>query len=102
LNVAISFYRKNVGKQAHSFALPEQVAQTQDAESIEKMQQLQLLEQFIQELKELDKALMLLYLEDKPHTEMAEILGITTTNVATKIGRIKEKLKQRFSTLNNA
>jgi len=48
-------------------------------------------------LKELDKALMLLYLEEKSHKEMAEIIGITETNVATKIGRIKNILKQRFS-----
>jgi len=58
------------------------------------------LQQFINELKPLDKALMLLYLEEKSHKEMAEIIGITSTNVATKIGRIKEQLKQKFSTKN--
>lgn len=55
------------------------------------------LQQFISELKELDRALMLLYLEEKSHKEMAEIIGISTTNVATKIGRIKEQLKQQFN-----
>lgn len=97
LNVAISFYRKNVGRQAKTFALPEQMPQMPEAET-EKAQQLQMLEMFIQELKELDKALMLLYLEDKSHAEIADILGISVSNVGTKIGRIKEKLKQRFST----
>jgi RNA polymerase sigma factor (sigma-70 family) len=58
------------------------------------------LQKFINELKPLDKALMLLYLEEKSHKEMAEIIGITSTNVATKIGRIKEQLKQKFSTQN--
>ena len=47
--------------------------------------------------KELNKALMLLYLEEKSHKEISEILGITETNVATKIGRIKKLLKQKFS-----
>jgi RNA polymerase sigma factor (sigma-70 family) len=59
-----------------------------------------LLEQFIHELKELDKALILLYLDDKSHSEIAEILGITVGNVGTKVGRIKEQLKKRFSQLN--
>jgi len=56
-----------------------------------------ILQQFIAELKELDKAIMLLYLEEKSHKEIAEIIGISETNVATKIGRIKILLKQKFS-----
>ena len=56
------------------------------------------LQQFINELNPLDRALMILYLEEKPHKEIAEIMGITATNVATKVGRIKELLKQKFST----
>lgn len=54
------------------------------------------LQQFINELKELNKALMILYLDEKGYKEIGEILGITETNVATKINRIKEKLKQHF------
>ena len=55
-----------------------------------------LLLQFINELKELDRALMILYLENKSYDEISAILGITETNVGTKINRIKEKLKQKF------
>lgn len=54
------------------------------------------LQQFYQRLKELDKALMILYLEEKAYSEIAEILGITETNIATRISRIKDKLKQKF------
>jgi RNA polymerase sigma-70 factor (ECF subfamily) len=43
---------------------------------------------------------MLLYLDDKSQKEMAEVLGISETNVATKISRIKEKLKKKFSLVN--
>lgn len=96
LNVAISFYRKNLGRQGKTFALPEQTPYIHDTEP-EKVEQLQMLEAFIQGLKELDKALMLLYLEDKSHAEIADILGISVSNVGTKISRIKEKLKQHFS-----
>ncbi|HVU96277.1 MAG TPA: sigma-70 family RNA polymerase sigma factor [Puia sp.] len=53
-----------------------------------------LLQKHVAALKELEKALMLLYFEEKSYREIAEIMGITETNVATKVSRIKEKLKQ--------
>jgi RNA polymerase sigma-70 factor (ECF subfamily) len=37
--------------------------------------------------------LLLLYLEERPNAEIAEILGITATNVTTKINRLKERLR---------
>ena len=67
--------------------------------SIEKEQNLTLLQNFIDELPELEKALMLLYLDEKPQKEIAEILGLSETNISTKITRIKNKLKQKFSTI---
>jgi len=70
-----------------------------DSSELEKNKNL--LQLFINELKELEKALMILYLEEKSYSEISEILGITETNVATRIHRIKDKLKQRFSTINN-
>jgi DNA-directed RNA polymerase specialized sigma subunit, sigma24 homolog len=36
-------------------------------------------------------------LEKKNHKEIAEILGISESNVGTKINRMKEKLRTRFS-----
>jgi RNA polymerase sigma factor (sigma-70 family) len=57
------------------------------------------LQQFIQELKELDRAILLLYLEEKSQKEMAEIMGITQTTISTRIGRIKATLKQKFDQL---
>lgn len=60
-----------------------------------------LLQEVIAQLGDLDKALMLLYLEEKSYKEIAEIIGITETNVATKISRIKIVLKQKLaSTIN--
>ena len=55
-----------------------------------------LLEKFIAELNEMDKALIMLYLEDKSYLDISEIMGISVSNVGTKMGRIKEKLKKRF------
>lgn len=99
LNVAISFYRKNTARTNKYTVLNEQSAQIPTEDKTEIEQQLNILELFISELKEIDKALMILYLEDKSHVEIAEILGISVSNVGTKIGRIKDKLKTRFSQL---
>ncbi len=44
-------------------------------------------------LKESDRAIILLYLEDKSYKDMAEILGITVTNVGAKVNRVKNQLK---------
>lgn len=99
LNVAISFYRKNSSRASKYTVLKEQTAEIESEDNSENERQLYLLEQFISELKEIDKALMLLYLEDKSHIEIAEILGMSVTNVGTKIGRIKDKLKTRFTQL---
>ena len=55
-----------------------------------------LLQQFISELKELDKALMLLYLDEKNYKEISEILGISESNVGTKISRLKGLLNDKF------
>ncbi len=99
LNVAISFYRKSSSRKKKHTILNEQMAEIPAEEISENEQHLNLLGQFISELKEIDKALMILYLEDKSHAEIAEILGISVSNVGTKIGRIKDKLKSRFSQL---
>ncbi len=48
----------------------------------------------IAQLGPFDRALVLLYLEDRPLAEIADVLGISETNVATKIGRIKQRLRQ--------
>lgn len=50
----------------------------------------------INHLGDMEKALILLYLEEKSHQEIADITGLSVTNVGTKLGRIKDKL-QRMS-----
>jgi RNA polymerase sigma factor (sigma-70 family) len=98
LNVAISYYRKEKRRKEISNPYSEGLFKLADfQESTELEGHTLFLQQFIADLKELDKALMLLYLEEKSHKEISEIIGITETNVATKIGRIKIILKQKFS-----
>lgn len=102
LNVAISFYRKETRRKEIANPLNDSVLNYADASlPTEKEKDLTILQQFIAELKELDKAVMLLYLEEKSYKEIAEMIGITETYVATKIGRIKNVLKQKFATIKN-
>lgn len=102
LNVAISFYRKANRRKEISNPITESILNfSETSPPNEKEEDISILEQFISELKELDKGLMLLYLEEKSYKEIAEIIGITETNVATKIGRIKTNLKQQFSHIKN-
>ncbi len=102
LNVAISFYRKENSRKRISNSLTTAVFDFTETEiSDEKGTNLDILNQIISKLNDLDKALILLYLEEKNYNEISEIIGITETNVATKIGRIKSKLKAEFTQLKN-
>ena|SRR5580658_1124703 len=105
LNVAISFYRKASRggvKVALAADLHVAVPDPGHDSGDELEERIDALQQFITSLGELDKALMILYLEERPYREIAEILGITETNVATKLSRIKGRLKQQLLTLNNS
>lgn len=69
--------------------------QLQDVQySTEKEEQLQQLYAAIDRLTEVEKALTMLYLEDKSYQEMEEILGIPQNNLRVKMNRIKEKLRK--------
>jgi len=51
----------------------------------------------IDRLDPLNRALMLLYLDERSHREIAEILGISESNVATKIGRLKQRIRNELT-----
>jgi RNA polymerase sigma factor (sigma-70 family) len=101
LNVAISYYRKRK-KSGATIALDDHLVDIADTDPqpAETAQRVALLQQFISELKELDRAVMILYLEEKSYKEIADIIGISETNIATKISRIKNRLKERFTPYN--
>jgi RNA polymerase sigma-70 factor (ECF subfamily) len=92
LNTCVSYYRKSVRR-------PTSVKITQDIKVFEQENEaITELYACISQLGKLERALIFLYLEDRPYKEISEIVGITTTNVSTKINRIKEKLKQIYKT----
>lgn len=95
LNVAISFYRAGKRRKAdHSLSTFHLEIEDVSSDMSQEKERLAWLQACVQGLKEFDRALILLYFEEKSYREIAEILGLTETNVATKISRIKDKLKQ--------
>jgi len=71
---------------------PEHISNDNAAAAAEE--QLQQLYTAIEQLNEIEKAIVMLYMEDRSYTEMEDILGISQGNLRVKMNRIKEKLRQ--------
>ncbi len=99
LNVAISHYRRDVKRQKTNEPFDETIFQIAAEEDCVEGQidKTRLMYKFINKLDELNKAIIFLYLEDKSYKEISEIMGLTETNVGTKINRIKGILKENVS-----
>ncbi|HET9277696.1 MAG TPA: RNA polymerase sigma factor [Flavitalea sp.] len=99
LNTAISDLRR----QKKNITLIEPANLPGDIEDIQyykqKEEQLQQLHSAIEQLTEIEKAITMLYLEDKSYEEMEEILGISQNNLRVKMNRIKEKLRKLTKSL---
>ena len=99
LNVAISHVREQTVRGRHdAVPLDEGMHDLADGDGVdhERDQHIRLLQGFIQRQPPLARALLLLYLEDRPQREIAEILGITESNVSTKIGRLKQRIRDEL------
>lgn len=98
LNTAIFYFRTGCKNDNKRDTIDASVLSLTDFdENSEHVENIQMLYQFIERLNEMDKALILLYLDDNKYKDIAEILGISETNVATKICRIKKSIKEQFS-----
>lgn len=94
LNTAISDLRKqkNYIKTVEPERLPTEIQDIQyNKDREEKLQQLY---KAINHLTEIERAIVMLYLEDKSYEEMEDILGINQNNLRVKMNRIKEKLRK--------
>ena len=93
LNTAISLYRKSTRQpKTQDFNDVVYKIQTIDYDDTEEVQ-LKALYKAIHRLNDIDKALIFLYLEDKPYKEISAALGISNVNARVKMNRAKEKLK---------
>ena len=95
LNVAISQLRYRQPRAGRFEPLEQHHLDTigGDASMAETDERREALYASIAQLEPLNRALILLYLEDRRYAEIAAILGISETNVATKISRIKQTLR---------
>jgi len=92
MNTCITFLRRS-NTRPQTIPLTLAVA-SQLAEEESRAGQLKELYRLINQLGKLERALILLWLEERSYQEMADILGISKANVAVKLNRTKEKLKQ--------
>jgi RNA polymerase sigma-70 factor (ECF subfamily) len=95
LNVAISFVRKEVQRR-DTVQLDEAIHDGAGADDPETTARAMRLLEYINRQRPLDRALLLLYLEEKSQREIGEILGMTETNVSTKISRLKQRIRNEM------
>ena len=92
LNTCITGARKDIRRPKSSVPVAQLAESLPAPESMEE--NIREMYRLIAHLKTLEKAIVLLYLEEKSYQEIADITGLTISNVATKLKRSKEKLKQ--------
>ena len=93
INTAISLYRKSK-RQVRTSEIFDNLKELEyKAYDDTKDKQVEMLYKAINTLNDIDKALVLMYLDDKPYMEISDILGISEVNARVKMNRAKTKLK---------
>jgi RNA polymerase sigma-70 factor (ECF subfamily) len=100
INTSISRLKKE-SRIEYRENLPESLDKIDIIEELVLNEASQLLLKAIYNLNKIDKPIMLLYLEEKSYEEIAEIIGISKSNVGVRINRAKELLKQNLNHLKN-
>lgn len=88
LNTCITFFRRSKRSISYTDLVIDVSDIPDEDDNIKELYRL------INKLGKIEKALVLLYLDEKPYKEIADITGLTVTNVATRLNRIKDKLKK--------
>jgi RNA polymerase sigma-70 factor (ECF subfamily) len=96
LHTAMNWKRKDKPRRTRQEPLLDvQTVVTEGADSVEQAQQRETVEQLykaIHQLPKTDAAIVLLYLDELSYQEMADVLGISETNVGVKLNRAKKAL----------
>ncbi len=93
LNTAITLFRKKT-KQPQTDELQDFHSKNFLEDSDEKQQQISLLYKVIKLLPDVERAIVMMYLDDEPYKEIADTLGITEVNARVKMNRLKKTLKE--------
>ena len=93
LNVSLSLLKKKKNNHQHfaSDYMPSEVAVETNTEVDDSFKKLY---EAIRQLSEIDRGVILLYLEEKSYQEIADIIGSNPNNIGVRIKRIKERLKK--------
>ena len=95
LNVAIDHVRRQGGQRGRAEAFDECLHDgAAPGPDSALHDQLRLLQDFIRSRAPFERALLLLYLEERSTREIAEVLGIGESNVTTRISRLKQRLRE--------
>ena len=93
LYTCISFVRRRM-RRPQSVRLTVDIKDEEPSETRERIDELY---RVIGRLGRLDKALILLWLEERSYDEIAEITGLKANNVAVRLSRIREKLRKMYN-----
>jgi RNA polymerase sigma-70 factor (ECF subfamily) len=93
LNTAISGFRKQ-SRNVKTEDLKELHFDISDHWADDREEDLQLLQRAISQLSDIERAMIMMALEEVPYDEIAETIGITQNNVRVRMNRIREKLKK--------
>lgn len=93
LNTAITLFRKkNRSPQSADFC--ENTLEKIEQPTNEKQQQIDLLYTVIKKLPKIERAIVMMYLDEQPYKEIADTLGISEVNARVKMNRLKKTLKE--------
>ncbi len=93
LNTALNYRREKEKHSRLSFIPDYKLVDHISIQMPEMEDGLAILKESVETLSEIDKTIVILYLDGCSHKEIAEIIGTSETNIGTKMGRIKIKLK---------
>ncbi len=94
LNTAISGYRKQTRHIKTEDLREMHFNISENASSQEQEEDFQKLQWAIRQLSEIERAMIMMALEEVPYDEIAETIGITQNNVRVRMNRIREKLRK--------
>jgi RNA polymerase sigma-70 factor (ECF subfamily) len=93
INTSINRIKKE-GRTIYTNQLPDSLIQNDDYSNLMQEEETRILIEAIQKLNEIDKSIMLLYLDGLSYNEIAGIIGISASNVGVRISRAKDMLKK--------
>ncbi len=96
LNTAITHLNKEK-KKGNQIPIDEVVLNRPDTNDTLKEERVEILYAQIKKLNTIEKGIILLYLEGKTYEEIAGITGFTSSNVGTRLNRIKQKMSSQIN-----